>query len=79
MQRRLAASGVWVEPASAAGLAGLAAELRQGRIALAGQRVVAVCTGHGLKDPDIIAQRMPPPRSLPAEYAALKDIILEAL
>ena len=30
MQRRLAACGVWVEPASAAGLAGLAHELRDG-------------------------------------------------
>lgn len=79
MQRRLAASGVWVEPASAAGLAGLAAELRQGRISLAGQRVVAVCTGHGLKDPEIIAQRMPQPRNLPAEIGALKAIIMEGL
>jgi threonine synthase len=31
MQRRLAASGVWVEPASAAGLAGLAHQLRAGK------------------------------------------------
>ena len=37
MQRRLAASGVWVEPASAAGLAGLAHELREGRIDMQGQ------------------------------------------
>lgn len=79
MQRRLAANGVWVEPASAAGLAGLAAQLRDGRISLAGQRVVAVCTGHGLKDPEIIAQHMPQPRSLPAEISALKAIIMEGL
>lgn len=79
MQRRLAANGVWVEPASAAGLAGLVAEVRQGRVALAGQRVVAVCTGHGLKDPDIIAQRMPPPLSLPAEIGALKKVLTEGL
>jgi threonine synthase len=77
MQARLAASGVWVEPASAAGLAGLAAELRQGRISLVGQRVVAVCTGHGLKDPDVITSRMPLLQNLPAELAALEDALLD--
>ena len=77
MQRRLAASGVWVEPASAAGLAGLAHELRAGRMNVSGQRVVAVCTGHGLKDPDIIAQSMPAPRKLAASLEELEAIILE--
>jgi threonine synthase len=79
MQRQLAANGVWVEPASAAGLAGLAHELRTGQRDLAelqGQRVVAVCTGHGLKDPDIITRAMAAPQVLPAEYRALEDTIL---
>lgn len=76
MQRRLAASGVWVEPASAAGLAGLAHEARAGRLNLHGLRVVAVCTGHGLKDPEIIARSMPAPRRLPADPAALEEAIL---
>ena len=78
MQRRLAASGIWVEPASAAGLAGLAHELQAGRLDLKGQRVVAVCTGHGMKDPDIIAQSMPAPRRLPACLADLEAFIVEA-
>ncbi len=77
MQRRLAANGVWVEPASAAGLAGLAHELGQGKIDLRGQRVVAVCTGHGLKDPDIIARSMPAPRVLDAEMRALEKEIIK--
>ena len=77
MQRRLAGEGVWVEPASAAGLAGLAAQLRDGRIKLRGKRVVAVCTGHGLKDPDIITRRMAEPRVLPATLAALEEAILK--
>ncbi len=77
MQRLLAANGVWVEPASAAGLAGLAHELRLGRLDLSGQRVVAVCTGHGLKDPDIIAQHMPAPRRLPADLNAIQAVIAE--
>jgi len=76
MQRRLAGQGVWVEPASAAGLAGLAAQLREGRLRLQGKRVVAVCTGHGLKDPDIITRRMAEPLVLPANLAALEEAIL---
>jgi threonine synthase len=78
MQRRLAASGVWVEPASAAGIAGLAHELREGRMDVQGQRVVAVCTGHGMKDPDIIARSMPAPRKLPARLEDLEAMILGA-
>jgi threonine synthase len=75
MQRLLAASGVWVEPASAAGLAGLAHELKAGRMDVRGSRVVAVCTGHGMKDPDIIAQSMPKPEVLPADFRALADFL----
>jgi threonine synthase len=77
MQRRLAGQGVWVEPASAAGLAGLAARLRDGRMRLQGKRVVAICTGHGLKDPDIITRRMAEPLVLPANLAALEEAILK--
>jgi threonine synthase len=75
MQRSLASEGVWVEPASAAGLAGLAAEWRAGQLELAGKRVVVVCTGHGMKDPDIISQRMERPSVLPAEIHALEAAI----
>jgi threonine synthase len=75
MQRRLASNGIWVEPASAAGLAGLAHEIQAGRFDPRGKRIVAVCTGHGLKDPDIITRRMPAPDVLPASYRALEDFI----
>jgi threonine synthase len=75
MQRRLAAEGVWVEPASAAGLAGLAAEIQAGRLDVRGLRVAAVCTGHGLKDPDIITKSMPAPLRLPASLVALEKAI----
>jgi len=77
MQKRLAGEGIWVEPASAAGLAGLARQVREGKLNLRGQRVVAVCTGHGLKDPDAITSRMAQPVSLPAELSALEDALLE--
>ena len=75
MQKLLAANGVWVEPASAAGVAGLAHELERGVIKLTGKKVVAVCTGHGMKDPDIITRDMPKPQVLPAENSALEDYL----
>ena len=61
-QAWLAQEGLWVEPASAAGLAGLAAEIRSGRLSPQGKTIVVVCTGHGLKDPDIMLK---PHRQLP--------------
>ncbi len=76
MQRRLASEGVWVEPASAAGLAGLASQISAGAIDPRGRRVVAVCTGHGLKDPDAITSRMAVPVSLPPSLSALEEAIL---
>jgi threonine synthase len=76
MQRRLAGEGLWVEPASATGLAGLAIEIQSGRINPKGQRLVIVCTGHGLKDPDIVTRNMAKPNVLPAELGALEDLIL---
>lgn len=42
--------GVFVEPASAAGVAGLLALAQAGRVP-AGARIVVTVTGHGLKDP----------------------------
>jgi len=51
-QRDLAArEGVFVEPASAAGVAGLLAEAADGT-SYAGKRMVVTVTGHGLKDID---------------------------
>jgi threonine synthase len=75
MQKQLAHNGVWVEPASAAGVAGLAHELQSGKINLRGKRVVAVCTGHGMKDPDIISRNMAKPLVLAAEMNALEDYL----
>ncbi len=71
MQHSLAAEGLWVEPASAAGLAGLADEVRERHLVLDGQTIVTVCTGHGLKDPDIITRRAPP---IPLLAPVLSDL-----
>jgi threonine synthase len=75
MQWRLAANGVWVEPASAAGLAGLAKQLKANCIDLAGKTVVVVCTGHGLKDPEIVVRNMPAPRLIPVDLSVLEKEI----
>jgi threonine synthase len=74
-QKLLAANGVWVEPASAAGIAGMIHELQAGRLKLAGCKVVAVCTGHGMKDPDIIVRGMVNPTVLPNRYDAIEKEI----
>ena len=78
MQRELARlEGIWVEPASAAGLAGLAHEINAGRFEPKGRRIVAICTGHGLKDPDIITKEMTQPLVVAPTLAALEEVILQ--
>jgi threonine synthase len=78
MQRELARlEGIWVEPASAAGLAGLAHELGAGRFEAKGRRIVAICTGHGLKDPDIITRQMTRPLVVAPRLEALEEVILQ--
>jgi len=78
MQKCLAASGVWVEPASAAGLAGLQHQLQHNQINVKGKRVVAICTGHGLKDPDIIARSQPKLTVIPAQIESLEQAVTGA-
>jgi threonine synthase len=77
MQKLLAQlEGIWVEPASAAGLAGLAHELSTGKLNVKGKRIVAICTGHGMKDPDIITKDMQKPQIVPPKLDALEEVIL---
>ena len=61
--------GVFCEPASAAGIAGLLKLAQEGR----GPEgtVVSVLTGHGLKDPDVILGRVELPEPVPAEFEAV--------
>jgi len=71
-QRLLAQlEGVWVEPASAASVAGLRKAILQNKHAYEGKRIVCVLTGHGLKDPTVITDRMAKPLEIPAEMGAL--------
>ncbi|MBL8058796.1 MAG: threonine synthase [Anaerolineales bacterium] len=77
MQKRLAAEGVWCEPASAAGAAGLYKEVTEGRLAdrVRGKTVVCVVTGHGLKDPDSVTAHFPAPQIIPAQLSALTALL----
>ena len=61
--------GVFCEPASAAGIAGLLKLAREGR----GPEgtVVSVLTGHGLKDPDVILGRVQLPEPIPAVFETI--------
>jgi len=77
MQKMLAKlEGIWVEPASATGLAGLAHQIASGNLNVKGKRIVAICTGHGMKDPDIITKDMQKPLIVPPKLDALEDVIL---
>ena len=74
-QRILASEGVWVEPASAAGLAGLIAETSRGALDAGGKKIVVVCTGHGLKDPSVITDTFQSPKVIPATFDALINAV----
>lgn len=76
MQRLLAGSGIWVEPASAAGLAGLKHEIDCGKLDPHRKRIVGVCTGHGLKDPEIMTRGFTP-KTLPSDFHTIESIIAE--
>ena len=78
MQRHLASEGVWCEPASAAGAAGLFKEVREGRMEVRGQMVVCVVTGHGLKDPDSVTAHFPAPKIIPASLEAVEELLSQA-
>ena len=59
---------VFVEPASAASVAGLLAAVEAGTLE-PGQRVVCTVTGNGLKDPDWAISGAPPPVTIPVDAA----------
>lgn len=78
-QKMLTSVGIWVEPASAAGLAGFKAQVEAGTINPAGKRVVLICTGHGMKDPDIITKNSPAPIRMPVNFDQIYQFIMKGL
>ncbi len=69
--------GVFCEPASAAGVAGLIKYLKAGKMEkrIAKLRIVCILTGHGLKDPERAIQTIHKPESIPADMASLKKAL----
>ena len=67
--------GVFVEPASAASIAGLKKLTERGHFGDQRATVVCTLTGHGLKDPDAAIKLAPEPEEVPARL----DAVLEAL
>ena len=72
--KRLASlEGIFVEPASAASVAGVLKLSR--RKYFKGKKIVCVLTGHGLKDPDIAFKQVKPPRTVRAELEQVLEEI----
>jgi threonine synthase len=69
--------GVFVEPASAAGVAGLKKRIAAGEMDVRGQRVVCIVTGHGLKDPEIVLRGAVEPVTLEPQFDALAEYLDE--
>ena len=69
-----ATEGIFVEPASAASVAGLTKKVREGALA-DGARCVCILTGHGLKDPDRAVAVSAEPAKLPATTAAVLELL----
>ncbi len=67
--------GVFVEPASAASVAGLKKLIDAGYFKSTGEKAVCVLTGHGLKDPDRAVSSVGIPESIPAE----KDRVIQKM
>lgn len=66
--------GVFCEPASAAGVAGLRKVVTDGRVDGKG-RYVAVVTGHGLKDPELAIKQFAAPQPVAAELGAVEQLL----
>ncbi len=64
--------GLFVEPASASGLAALKKLIKMEEIDPSNKRIVVVLTGHGLKDPGTAVEKATKPYQLPAEIEALE-------
>jgi threonine synthase len=67
--------GVFVEPASATGVAALKQQIALGEIDPAGKTAVCILTGHGLKDPGTAVSQASEPAMLPATIEALEEYL----
>lgn len=77
-QRVAKLEGIFCEPASAAGIAGLIKYFRTGKLdkKVEGVKIVCVLTGHGLKDPERAIKVVEKPVAIPPSIDALKKALL---
>jgi len=74
-QRLLASQeGLFVEPASAASVAGLKKLVAAEKIE-ADERIVCIVTGHGLKDPEVIMEKYPKPIEVEADLSSIEQLL----
>ncbi len=72
----IAAAGVFVEPGSAAPVAGILNLAKSGYFAAhKGGRIVCTVTGHGLKDPNTAMKNLPQPPVVSADRKAILSLI----
>jgi threonine synthase len=75
-QRLLAQlEGLFVEPASAASVAGLVKLAKKGLVD-EDEKVICVLTGHGLKDPEIVLKKFPAPVEVEATSEAVERLMV---
>lgn len=67
--------GVFCEPSSAAGLAGLKLAVANGTFQVEGKRIVAILTGHGLKDPDSALGEAPSLQTIDPSFDVLRSVL----
>jgi len=76
-QRRLGrVEGIGVEPASAASVAGVV-KMREEGLIERDERVVCICTGNLLKDPEVIISSFGGVRQVAADREAVSEVLLE--
>jgi threonine synthase len=66
--------GIFVEPASAASIAGLKKLVLSGEIDL-DEKIVCITTGHGLKAPKIVVEKYAKPIEVDAELSAVEQLM----
>ena len=67
--------GIFVEPASAASVAGILKLEKKGYFKNKSAKITCVLTGHGLKDPDHVLASIKKPKSVPAKLEAILENI----
>jgi threonine synthase len=66
--------GLFVEPASAASIAGLKKLVAAGKIGR-DEKIVCITTGHGLKDPEVIMEKYPKPIEVEANLSSIEQLL----